>query len=328
MSNLLQKIYRLAQLGVSYKLKMLRPLGPPYQFSIEATNRCNFKCSFCPQSNPNHKTMRPVGNLPVEHFFSFARAIKELNSGNSNVSICLDGEPLMNKSFVEFIRISNEEGLFPRFSSNGGLLTPVVVDELSRFSFLAAVDFSSEPDLFDSIRGRSGDFHVVLDNLKYLVDKASSNPRIKVEIVDITHFSKAFDKESSIKKMRNLFPPGLPSTIKFWSREFHNFGGHLTMEHEMRDYKLCPYPWTSLNVTWDGNVVACCRDTVGRTVLGNIFEQSIMDIWNGEKYVEMRKALIERRVKDIAACENCDMPYSASSQRWRIEYILSSLLRR
>ena len=333
MSNAFEKVYRLLQLGASYKLKMLRPIGPPYQFAIEATNRCNFKCSFCPQSSPTHKDMRPVGNLSPDNFRFLLKKIKEIKYGNSNVSICLDGEPLMNKYFPEFIKISNEEGLFPRFSSNGRLLTPQIVDELSCFSFLVAIDFSSEPEVFNSIRGKTGDFNIVLDNLRYLVDKACKDTLVKVELVDITHFSGAFDKAVSLEKMRNLFPPDLPSNIKFWSRQFHNFGGHLKSDNNNRsnkfhNYKLCPYPWTSFNVTWDGNVVACCRDTEGKTTLGNVFEHSIKDIWNGQKYVEMRKSLIEERVKDVAACEKCDMPYSALSDRWKIKYVLSSLLRR
>lgn len=331
MSNAIEKFYRLAQVGVSYKLKKLKPFGPPYQFAIEATNRCNFKCVFCPQSSPAHKDSRAFGNLSPANFLMFIKKIKEAQSGNPNISICLDGEPLMNKSFFEFIRISNEEGHFPRFSSNGRLLTPKIIDELSCFKFLASVDFSSEPEVFDSVRGKKGDFEIVLHNLRHLVGKAVEKPWIKVEIIDITHFSGIFDSASSLEKMRNLFPADLPPNIIFWSRQFHNFGGHLQKkdgESSLDNYKLCPYPWTSFNVTWDGNVVACPRDTRGKTILGNVFEQSIMDIWVGKRYMQMRKAHVEGRAKDIASCDKCDMRDSGDSERWKIKYILSSLLRR
>lgn len=331
MSNTFEKIYRLTQLGTSYKFKMLKPLGPPFRFSIEATNRCNFKCDFCPQSSPTHKDMRAVGNLSPANFHLFLEKIKEVRSGNRNISICLDGEPLMNKSFPEFIKISNEEGMSPRFSSNAMLLTPRILDELSRFNFSAAVDFSSEPEVFDNIRGKNGDFKIVLDNLRYLVSNAIENPAIGIEIVDITHFSGVIDKANSLEKMRSLFPSNLPSNIRFRSRQFHNFGGHLQGEvrnSRLHNYKLCPYPWTSFSVTWNGNVVACCRDTEGKTILGDVFGQSIMDIWRDEKYIKMRKSLIEKRVEDVAACAKCDMPYSASSERWKAKNILSSLLRK
>lgn len=323
------KVYRLVQLGTSYKLKLLKPLGPPYQFSIEATNRCNFKCAFCPQSSPDHKDIRPVGNLTIENFRIFVKKIKEVNPSNANLSICLDGEPLMNKDFPEFIKISNEEGLFPRFSSNGRLFSKKIIKKISSYNYLAAIDFSSEQEVFDKVRGKNGDFEIVLDNLQQLVSEATNNENHKLEIVDITHFNKEYNEISSLKKMRGLFPSNLPKNIKLWSRQFHNFGGHLQNENEkLNNYKLCPYPWTSFSATWDGNVVACCRDTEGKTILGNVFDQSIEDIWRGNKYIKMREALIQKRVKDVAACEKCDMPYSASNERWKIRYVLSSLLRR
>ena len=211
----LEKSYRLLQLAISYKLKLLKPLGPPFQFSIEATNRCNFKCSFCPQSNPNHKHIRPVGELSADKFKSFLTNIKKLKHGNRHISICLDGEPLMNRSFPELIKIANEEGFTPRFSSNGKLLTPKIIDELSKYKFLASIDFSSEARVFDDVRGNKGDFDKVLENLRYLVDKATNNKSIQLEIVDITHFSGEFNATDSLLKMKKLFPNNLPDNIKF-----------------------------------------------------------------------------------------------------------------
>ena len=234
----------------------------------------------------------------------------------------------MNKSFLEFIKIANKEGLFPRFSSNGKLLVPQIIDKLSKYKFLAAIDFSSERDVFDQIRGKKGDYDIVLQNLLYLVEKARIYSGIKVEVVDITHFLRKINIKRSLKKMRQLFSPSLPPNIKFLSREFHNFCGHLDNDRKSDTYKLCPYPWTFFAVTWDGNVVACCRDTRAKTILGNIFEQSVFEIWRGEKYKLFRQKLIQKRPQDIAACASCDLPWSAGDNRWKIKYISSSILRR
>jgi radical SAM protein with 4Fe4S-binding SPASM domain len=234
----------------------------------------------------------------------------------------------MNKSFLELIKIANKEGLFPRFSSNGKLLVPQLIDKLSKYKFLAAIDFSSERDVFDQIRGKKGDYDIVLQNLLYLIEKAKINPKIKVEIVDTTHFLTNYNVKTSLVKMRRLFSPNLPSNIKIMSREFHNFCGHLEKDKKSGNYKLCPYPWTFFTVTWDGDVVACCRDTRAKTILGNIFEQSVFEIWRGEKYKLFRQKLIQKRPQDIVACASCDLPWSAGDNRWNIRYISSSLLRR
>jgi sulfatase maturation enzyme AslB (radical SAM superfamily) len=238
----LRKIQHLCTLGLSYKLKLLLPISPPYNFAIEATNRCNFKCLFCPQSDPNHKNLRPRGNLTADNFLYFLSKIKAVKSGNSNISICLDGEPLMNNFFFDFIQITNNEGLYPRFSSNGKLLVPSLIDKLSQYKFLASIDFSSEKKIFEQIRGNKGDYDIILQNLLYLVEKAKIYPWVSVEIVDITNFFGDKNIEKSFKKMRQLFPPKLPPNINFLIRKFHNFCGHLGRNKKKDTYKLCPYP--------------------------------------------------------------------------------------
>lgn len=211
----MNKLTHLLFLGLSYKLKLIKPWNPPYQFSIEPTNSCNFRCVFCPQSNPDHTRNRKQGFLTVENMRLFLKQIGELDPGNRNISLTLDGEPTLNKAFPEFIRLINAEGLSPRFSSNALNLRPGLVDKLATSgSFLASVDFASEARYFDGVRGKEGDFEIVLENLRYIVNIAKENPKIKLEIVNISHFSDA-DPKKTLSDMKKLFPDNLPGNIAF-----------------------------------------------------------------------------------------------------------------
>ena len=129
-----------------------------------------------------------------------------------------------------------------------------------------------------------------------------------MELVDISGYS-GVSPQVSIGEMRTLFSP-LSSNVKIWPRQFHNFCGHLKEGVQNKKYKICPYPWTAFVSTWDGNVVACNRDTSGRTVLGNVFDDSIETIWFGEKYQEFRKNHVNRWPEKNASCRECDLPYS------------------
>jgi radical SAM protein with 4Fe4S-binding SPASM domain len=65
-------------------------------------------------------------------------------------------------------------------------------------------------------------------------------------------------------------------------------------------------------IAHNGDVVACCRDLEHQTVLGNLFEQELMDVWNGEKYQALRSDLAHGHPEKQAACDGCDMPYDVA----------------
>ena len=316
---------------MAFAYKFAKPIlkYPPYMFSIEATNICNYKCAFCPQSDPAHASRRAQGQLDLDSMKCFLDRVAESGTSNRNISICLDGEPTINKHLPEFIRLINEYGFFPRFSSNGRLLDKTLTDALiCAGPFLASIDFASDAEYFENVRGRQGDFSRILDHLHYLIAQARVNLAIRLEVVDTSVFSGA-DPEASLAAMTSLLTNGrpLPANVKTWSRQFHNFCGHLDAA-DPGSYRLCPYPWSQFVVAWDGSVVACCRDTVGRTVLGNVFESPVMQIWNSQPYQQFRHSLTQQRPQDVPACRGCDMPYSGRSSRWRLGYIAQSLRRR
>ena len=323
----MNKLFHIIRLGLSYKLKLIKPINPPYQYNIEPTNICNFRCTFCPQSEKEHKSARKPGYLTVGNMKLFLKKIIELKPGNKNISLTLDGEPTLNKDLPKFIRMINDEHLFPRFSSNAKNLSPSMVEKLlDAGTFLISIDFASDKKYFENIRGGDGDFEQIKGNIRYLLKRAGDNSTLKIEIVDISHYS-GTDAQKSLDDLKKLFGKELKQNISFRSREFHNFCGHLNAPRGNK-YLLCPYPWTSFNVTWNGDVVPCCRDTRARTILGNVFQHTIADIWNGENYQTLRRKLIKKDLSNIGSCKNCDLPWSSGTKRWQAGYILSSLLSR
>ena len=65
---------------------------------------------------------------------------------------------------------------------------------------------------------------------------------------------------------------------------------------------ICDYPWTHFEVNNpNGDVTMCCDNSC---VLGNINEQSILDIWNGEKYQAIRKKMLQEGAHKVCS-PNC-----------------------
>ena len=54
------------------------------------------------------------------------------------------------------------------------------------------------------------------------------------------------------------------------------------------------------------------RDLERQAILGNLFEQSLDEVWNGELYQALRKSLANARPEDHEACRSCDRPHDSS----------------
>ncbi|RKX19724.1 MAG: hypothetical protein DRP51_06895 [Candidatus Zixiibacteriota bacterium] len=324
--NRLKHIFKLAR---AYKIGKTTELPyPPYQYTIEPTNACNFKCDFCPQSDPEHSQRRPTGQLTVENFKLFLGKRRSVKPGNKNINFTLDGEPFLNKDFIQFIELAAKDRLFSIFASNGSLISPDKTDLLTEAGpFRASIDMASDKNIFETIRSKKDNYEKLLKNLRYLIKKAGENENVNLEINDISAFAGVNPKES-LEKLINLLGPDIPSRVVFRTRLFHNFCGHLGFIRKKEKYRLCPYPWTQMAVTYNGDAVPCCRDTSARSILGNVFEDDIMTVWNGSKYRLFRQNLLDKKPELNAACKDCDLPYSGGGSKWKPVYIFRSLLGR
>ena len=70
---------------------------------------------------------------------------------------------------------------------------------------------------------------------------------------------------------------------------------------------FCVYPFRQLVIRSDGKVSKCCHDAYGEVTLGNLNTQSISEIWNGNAFKNLRKAMIDKGRCEIKSCQNCDV---------------------
>ena len=72
--------------------------------------------------------------------------------------------------------------------------------------------------------------------------------------------------------------------------------------------QYCEFPWMSTTIMADGNVVPCTQVSNSELVMGNINENSLDEIWNSEKYKQLRKMHISGNFPNGHKCkEKCDL---------------------
>ena len=132
-----------------------------------------------------------------------------------------------------------------------------------------------------------------------------------------THGVPTKDAKLLMERTRGLFADWA-DRVTVMPVYFHNALGESLVNlsngpqpRERTQYTLCQ-PWVNFTIDFHGRVVGCCRDLRSEYVLGNLLEQSADAIWNGDRMVNLRRALTDKRPQDIGICKACDVPWQGS----------------
>jgi radical SAM protein with 4Fe4S-binding SPASM domain len=137
---------------------------------------------------------------------------------------------------------------------------------------------------FAETLGVDKDIYTASLNLRfYLHDNSKTIEMVKewgqdreIDLCDIS----ALDKERINELYEAILNEKEPS--------FNDLDGfRLTARH------FCLDPWKTLVVNWDGTVSLCCVD-YNKYVMGNTMNEAIIEIWNNEKYRNVRKYLLRK----------------------------------
>ncbi len=90
-------------------------------------------------------------------------------------------------------------------------------------------------------------------------------------------------------------------------------GTSLRKADDKRPWSLCTRPWTLMYFTAHGRALPCCiapfsMHGYNAFTLGNATQETLRDIWNGDKYREFRRGLLGETPP--TACENCGLRWS------------------
>ena len=157
------------------------------------TRGCNFRCSFCQNSELIRMT-KDEGNIKEEDVLSYLEKRKGILDG----IVISGGEPTMQKGLYEFIKKVKTIGLKVKLDTNG--FNPKVLKKLIDDSLLdyVAVDIKNDLDHYDKICGLN---KITLDNLLETI-KILENSHILYEFR--TTVMKNYHNEQRIENILSL----------------------------------------------------------------------------------------------------------------------------
>lgn len=264
---------------------------------VEITNVCNLRCSFC------QGTSRKPGKMSVEEF---ALVTDKLIGHTKYVYFHLLGEPLIHPQLGELLHIAAEKGFHCCITTNGTLLKEKA-DILLGAERLHKISVSLHS--YEDNAGAEGLRSYLANVLDVCIPLAG-----KGTICALRLWNEG-GKESLNDEICAFLREKLGDTWTENRNGSRKLGENLYLENAAkfewpdvnaaeREVQFCYGLRDQIAVLCDGTVVPCCLDADGELALGNIFEQSLDDILNGERAKAIYEGFSKRRPTE-ALCLKC-----------------------
>lgn len=327
------------------RLRMTRMLAMPSFFAIEVTNACNGGCVLCPVG-AGYRSRR-IGSMPWDRFCrivdevgGYARFIALYSWGEPFLHPRIyDMISYVNARKIHTKLSSNlhafreedaqrpvETGLDELVVSLHGLSEETyrayqpkhhiaeVLDKVKALVDAKRRLGSEKPDIrlgFIATRHNEQEVATLPEfaaflGVGYLLTEASLNLRF---LPYDQHMNLRNADETTLRQERlALAEEWLPQADRYvnpYYRYMRAHGGGLPSLSEVRF--PCSPPWYQMTICWDGDVNLCCGSYGKRDSVGNVFDQSVRQVWNNRFYHAARRCLCgkPRRGDPEVLCMRC-----------------------
>tara|TARA_B100000427_G_C15481020_1_gene582982 strand:+ start:31 stop:900 length:870 start_codon:yes stop_codon:yes gene_type:complete len=252
---------------VDQDIKFYKDVPLPTWIELSLIDVCNRSCSFCPKSDPSvaPDTYQKMSRSLID---KLAMELKKINYRGA-VTLCGYGEPLLHKDIL------------------------YIVNKLSE---AAAVEIVTNGDVLTS---------------KTLKNLYSANvSRVLVSMYDGPEQIEKFKKIIQSSKV----PSDLIILRDRWYSKNDNFGVKLTNrtgtikignQVSNSTFTKCYYPSYQFLIDWNGDIFLCPQDWQRRITMGNMMQDSIINIWTGKILSKYRKELLKGK-RNLSPCNTCN----------------------
>ena len=242
-------------------------LPMPTWVELSLIDVCNRKCSFCPKSD-NKVAPDTFQKMTRKIIDEIHDQLLEIHF-NGTISLCGYGEPLLHKDISYIVKkLSNVSKV--EVITNGDVLSSKKLQDL-----------------------------YISDVSKVLVSM--------------------YDGPEQINKFKKMtLQANVPEEMIIlrdrWYDKYNDFGVKLTNragtvsvgeQEKIGKYKNCFYPTYQFLIDWDGNVYLCPQDWQRKNPMGNIMQETILQIWKGRTLTNYRKDLLSGK-RCSNPCKNCN----------------------
>ena len=309
------------------RLEDVIPRPTPFAIFIDPCGACNFKCCFCPCNHSRYRMKERHQTMSWDTFQRVLQGLKvwaqrDYDAEDEQTSLKVVnlygfGEPLLNPRVADMVRelkgnhVCREIRLF----TNGALLTEALSQQLidAGLDILRVSVEALDSEGYKELCGVDIPFDQIVENVAaYYRRSRGTSSQVTAKIVsatlkgseDVERFTSIFAPISDfyfVEEIGNNWPEF--EEMKMPDKE-HMQGHKLHFARDERR-RICTLPFTDMMVHSDGTVSACCVDWKAGTAYGNLADQTLDEIWSGQKLREFQLMHLDRSAYQNTICRDC-----------------------
>ena len=296
-------------------IRLRNRLQGPVWAQVQTVDRCNAACRMCLYSSLNRRG--------PAHFMDeglYARILDGFRrSGTLKLlELMLQNEPLMDGQLARRIRLAREAlgpGVQIGTVTNGSPLTEKRAQELleAGLDMLEVSIDAASRQTYELIH-RGLDFDRVIRNTESVLRRAG---RTTVRVRFLKLRQNEAEQEEFVRYWRSRGVPVLVYSLVNRAGRLDEFERLKRPRDKLlikglkslagRLYPRCIKLFTTINVLWDGRVILCSNDWTSRVVVGDLSQQSLPEVWNGERMNYYRHLLWAHRYAQSPPCSDCSV---------------------
>ena len=311
----------LASMGVSWTTGRVTVWGQPFMMMVEPTNFCNLKCPLCPSGNG--QMSRPRGNMDID---DFRRLIDEVGDNLVLLMLWNQGEPFINKCFVDMVKYARDRRIPTLTSTNGHYIRNAeqarAIVESGLDEIIVSLD-GVDQETYERYRV-GGRIDLVFRGARLLAEAkrklGSRTPLLNMQFIVFRH------NEDELAEAERLARELGADQFLIKTAQVYSNAEREQYQPENEEYRRyesatddllvkgqpgagCKVLWYSSMVNWNGAVAPCCFDKdvdfpMGKAENGTDFAS----IWRGAAYMDFRRRILADR-SSVDMCRNCSEGY-------------------
>jgi radical SAM protein with 4Fe4S-binding SPASM domain len=286
---------------LKYPTMLPDAIKPPI-LTIDLTDACDLQCKYC--NNPIIPQPRTFMKDDV-----VSRILKQIEDTHINRIRIGGGEPTLHPDFGYILKEISHRTKFVSIITNAQWSSQGLADELLRSKadlIEISVDAGGQKIYEKSRIGASYD--KLLKNIAYLRntrDQLKSKTIIKFRLM-VRPSTLHLEKKETLFLLQycDCLLPQL--VTQHPDREIIED----VFPNKLRLNSICTLPFKDMQVLPDGNVPLCSAFSYSlvkdkQTFIGNICNDTILDLWNHDLMRELRQAQRKNRGSSLSQCRNC-----------------------